>query len=86
MYTCYEVLDFLSTRFFDHHHPKSTTCALPRRKGSIVPASARLGDWKWIAERRIDPLQGWGVEEDPGFHPSRSTFPMAWHWIRIAEE
>jgi hypothetical protein len=60
MYTCYEVLDFLSTRFFDHHHPKSTTCALPRRKGSIVPASARLGDWKWIAERRIDPLQGWG--------------------------
>jgi hypothetical protein len=25
-------------------------------------------------------------EEDPEFHPPRSTFPTAWHWIRIADE
>ena len=48
---------------------------LPRRKGLI--AASETGMW------RPPCLQ---VEEDPELHPHRSTFPMAWHWIRVTEQ
>lgn len=58
-----------------------------KEKGFNRAGECATGRLEMDCREKDRPVAGvWGVEEDPEFHPSRSTFPMAWHWIRIAEE